>query len=37
MGKLDMRIDRTFPLAEAGKAQQALSSRKTSGKVLLAP
>lgn len=37
MGKLDMRIDRTFPLAEAGKAQQALSSRKTSGKVLLTP
>lgn len=36
-GRLNMRIDRTFPLAEAGKAQQALASRKTSGKVLLAP
>lgn len=37
MGRLNMRIDRTFPLAEAGTAQNLLASRKTSGKVLLAP
>lgn len=37
MGRLHMRIDRTFPLAEAGAAQRALASRETSGKVLLVP
>lgn len=37
MGRLNVRIDRTFPLAEAGTAQHTLASRKTSGKVLLAP
>ncbi len=36
-GKLKLRIDRTFPLADAAKAHEALESRKTSGKVLLIP
>ena len=36
-GRLRMRIDRTFPLAEAGTAHQALAGRGTSGKVLLLP
>ena len=36
-GRLHMRIDRTFPLAEAGAAHQALASRGTSGKVLMLP
>jgi NADPH2:quinone reductase len=36
-GELDVRIDRTVPLAEAAEAQRALESRATSGKVLLAP
>jgi NADPH2:quinone reductase len=36
-GKLRLRIDRTYPLAEAAKAHEALTGRQTSGKVLLAP
>lgn len=34
-GELTVRIDRTYPLAEAGAAQTALASRATQGKVLL--
>ncbi len=36
-GRLKVRIDRSFPLAEASAAQAALTSRKTSGKLLLIP
>jgi NADPH:quinone reductase len=36
-GELTVRIDRTYPLAEAGAAQTALASRETKGKVLLLP
>jgi len=36
-GHLDVRIDRTFPLAQAAEAHRALTSRATSGKVLLLP
>jgi NADPH2:quinone reductase len=36
-GKLRVRIDRTFPLAEAAAAHRALTSRATTGKVLLIP
>jgi NADPH2:quinone reductase len=36
-GKLKVRIDRTYPLAEAAKAQQDLASRATAGKILLIP
>ena len=36
-GKLKLRIDRTYPLAEAAKAQIDLASRQTAGKVLLIP
>jgi NADPH2:quinone reductase len=34
-GKLQLRIDRTFPLAEAAQAHRDLEGRKTAGKVLL--
>jgi NADPH2:quinone reductase len=34
---LKVRIDRIYPLKEAGKAQQALEGRETAGKVLLKP
>jgi NADPH2:quinone reductase len=34
-GELTVRIDRAYPLAEAGAAQTALASRATQGKVLL--
>jgi NADPH2:quinone reductase len=34
-GKLKVRIDKTYPLAEAGQAQQYLEGRKTTGKVIL--
>jgi NADPH2:quinone reductase len=36
-GKLTVRIDRTYPLAEAAAAQEALAGRHTQGKVLLIP
>lgn len=36
-GALQVRIDSQYPLARAGDAQAALTSRKTAGKVLLVP
>jgi NADPH2:quinone reductase len=36
-GKLEVRIDRTFPLAQAAEAQRYMEGRKTKGKVLLIP
>jgi len=36
-GELRVRIDRTFPLAEAASAHRALTGRATTGKVLLIP
>jgi NADPH2:quinone reductase len=36
-GELKVRIDRTFPLADAAEAHRALESRGTTGKVLLIP
>jgi NADPH2:quinone reductase len=36
-GSLSVRIDRTYPLAEAAKAHAALEGRQTTGKVLLLP
>lgn len=36
-GKLNVRIDRTWPLAEAGAAQEYLASRQSKGKLLLIP
>jgi NADPH2:quinone reductase len=36
-GDLKLRIDRTYPLAEAEKAHRDLESRATAGKLLLAP
>lgn len=36
-GELKLRIDKTFPLAEAAEAQKQLEGRKTSGKLLLIP
>jgi len=36
-GQLKVRIDKTFPLAEAGEAHRYLEGRKTKGKVLLIP
>jgi NADPH2:quinone reductase len=35
-GKLRLRIDRTYPLADAAVAHRDLESRKTAGKLLLA-
>jgi NADPH2:quinone reductase len=35
-GLLNLRIDRTYELADAAEAQRALESRETTGKVLLA-
>jgi NADPH2:quinone reductase len=36
-GELTVRIDRTFPLAQAADAHRALTGRATTGKVLLVP
>lgn len=36
-GKLKLRIDKTFPIAEAAKAHRDLEQRKTTGKVILLP
>jgi NADPH2:quinone reductase len=36
-GTLHVRVGATYPLAEAGAAQQALAGRQTTGKVLLLP
>ena len=36
-GKLKLRVDRTYPLAEAGMAHEDLRSRQTTGKLLLKP
>ncbi len=36
-GRLDVRIDTTFPLKEAAEAHRYLEGRKTKGKVLLIP
>jgi NADPH2:quinone reductase len=36
-GSLKVRIDRTYPLADAAQAHQDLESRKTTGKLLLIP
>ena len=36
-GTLKLRIDHSFPLADAAKAQEALKSRATTGKLLLVP
>jgi NADPH2:quinone reductase len=36
-GSIHVRIDRTYPLAEAAQTQTALEGRKTTGKVLLLP
>jgi NADPH2:quinone reductase len=36
-GKLKLRIDRTYPLAEAAAAHRDLESRRTAGKLLLIP
>lgn len=36
-GELGLRIDRTYPLAEAPEAHRALEGRRTAGKVLLIP
>ena len=36
-GRLELRIDREYPLAEAAAAHRALEGRETTGKVLLIP
>lgn len=36
-GKLKVRIDKTFPLAEVAEAHRQLEGRKTTGKVILLP
>jgi NADPH:quinone reductase len=36
-GQLKVRIDKTFPLADAAEAHRQLEARKTAGKVLLIP
>jgi NADPH:quinone reductase len=36
-GKLKVRVDRTYPLADAAKAHRALEGRETKGKMLLLP
>ena len=36
-GKLNLRIEHTYPLAEAERAHRDLEGRKTAGKLLLIP
>jgi len=36
-GTLDVRVEHTYPLAEAAEAHRALEGRRTTGKVLLVP
>jgi NADPH2:quinone reductase len=36
-GKLKLRIDKTYPLADAAEAHLDLEGRKTAGKLLLIP
>ena len=36
-GELNLRTEHTYPLADAGQAQIAMESRKTTGKILLVP
>jgi NADPH2:quinone reductase len=36
-GKLKLRIDKTYPLAQAAQAHRDLEGRKTAGKLLLIP
>ena len=36
-GTLDVRIDKTWPLAEAAEAHRYLEARQTKGKVMLIP
>jgi len=36
-GKLRLRVERTYPLAEAPEAHKALAGRQTTGKILLLP
>jgi NADPH2:quinone reductase len=36
-GELKVRIGRTYPLADAARAQEDLASRRTTGKLLLLP
>jgi NADPH2:quinone reductase len=36
-GKLTVKIDKTFPLAQAADAHRDMEARKTKGKVLLMP
>jgi NADPH:quinone reductase len=36
-GELNLRVEKTFPLAEAAEAHRQLEGRKTTGKVLLIP
>jgi NADPH2:quinone reductase len=36
-GKLEVRIDKTYPLSQAAEAHRYMESRKTKGKVLLLP
>ena len=36
-GKVKLRVEHQFPLAEAAEAHRALEGRKTTGKILLIP
>jgi NADPH2:quinone reductase len=36
-GRLAVRVDRAYPLAEASEAHRALEGRRTTGKLLLLP
>jgi NADPH2:quinone reductase len=36
-GELDVRISRTYPLADAAGAQEDLAARRSTGKLLLLP